>query len=281
MNSYSDAPTGAAASRGAEQPAQALVAGLYVVVLALNEAHRLPQCLHSAAFAEKVIVIDSGSTDDTVAVARACGAQVHVHADWQGFAAQRNRALAYCHDARYVFFLDADELIALELRAEITAIVQSGVKAAWVAHWNYIAFGTPLTRMNSTRGVERFFHVDALKGFEGAVHEHAVLSEHTDARQLKHRLLHHSYESVHGGLKKLSQYAMLGAAKHRERGERGGVLRGLASALAVFVRLYFFKRGFLHGGPGFLFCYFLAQERFFRYAALHYDRDNLTETIRR
>jgi hypothetical protein len=94
-------------------------------------------------------------------------------------------------------------------------------------------------------------------------------------------LRHHSYDSVRQSLQKINQYALLGAAKRAAKGQRGGVWRGLASASALFLRFYLLRGGFLHGGAGFLYCYVLAQECFFRYAALEYDRDTLTDAVER
>lgn len=94
-------------------------------------------------------------------------------------------------------------------------------------------------------------------------------------------LLHHSRESVRAGLEKMTQYALLGAAKRAEAGQRGGVLRGLVSGAAVFIRLYVFRLGILCGGAGFLFCLFVALEAFFRYAALKYDGASLSGDVRR
>jgi hypothetical protein len=98
---------------------------------------------------------------------------------------------------------------------------------------------------------------------------------------MKARLRHFSRQSIKGSLQKLTQYAMLGAAKRAAQGKQGGVVRGLASGLAIFVRLYILRLGFLGGGPGFLFCFFIALECFFRYAALHYDHDSLSESVSR
>src|SRR3989344_4608592 len=68
---------------------------LTVAVLTHNEAHRIEACLKSAAFADQLLVVDSGSTDNTVAIAQSLGAEVHSYPDWQGFAVQRNRLLAH------------------------------------------------------------------------------------------------------------------------------------------------------------------------------------------
>lgn len=258
-----------------------VIKGLYIVVLTLNEEFKLKQCLRSASFAEKVIVVDSGSTDDTTAIARSSGADVHVHTDWQGFGVQRNRALTYCSAAEYIFFLDADEIITKQLQNEIREIVKSGAERAWTVEWNYIAFGKTLDLMKSTRGMLRFFYAKQLMGFEGQVHERAQLKRGTSIGALRNRLIHHSIDSVSSGLSKLRQYALLGALKLKDQGKTGGVMRGAVSATAIFLKLYILKRAFLHGGEGFLFCYFLAQERFFRNAALRYDRDDLTKNISR
>ncbi|MDR1967123.1 MAG: glycosyltransferase family 2 protein [Burkholderiaceae bacterium] len=253
--------------------------GLFVVVLTLNETRRLPACLNSSRFAERTLVIDAGSSDDTVAVARALGAQVESCPDWRGFGVQRTRSLQYCQGARYIFFLDADEEIPPALRAEISAIVRAGQTGAWIVNWEQVAFGRTLTGLASSTGFPRLFSAGGLLGFDGPVHEQALLAPGTPTRQLKALLRHYSYDSVRLSLHKISQYALLGAAKHAASGQRGGVWRGLASSSALFLRYYLLRGGFLHGGAGFLYCYVRAQECFFRYAALQYDRDTLTDTV--
>src|SRR6218665_2275442 len=90
---------------------------LTVAVLTHNEAHRIEACLRSPAFADQ-LVVDSGSEDDTVAMARRLGAEVHSYPDWQGFAVQRNRLLAHAR-GDYVFFLDADEVMTPEFAQEL------------------------------------------------------------------------------------------------------------------------------------------------------------------
>ena len=254
---------------------------LCIAILTLNEERRIAQCIQSAQFADQIVVVDSGSQDDTVAMAQGLGAQVHIHSDWQGFAEQRNRLIQHCK-ADYIFFLDADEVIPAELATEIQAAVQSQAQLTWEVLWNQVAYGKALTMMKTTGGVQRMFPMANLLRFEGLVHEKAILKNpQTPVRKFKHRLWHYSRETVYGSLQKLAQYAQLGAAKRAEKGKRGGVLRGFASALNSFIQLYFFRRGFLCGPEGFLFCFFIALECFFRYAMLHYDKEYLHKLSQR
>lgn len=258
---------------------------LTVAVLTKNEAHRIENCLRSAAFADQIVVVDSGSTDGTVERARAMGAEVWVHDDWQGFGAQRNRLLAHA-SSDYVFFLDADEVITPTLQEEICANVRSGRRAVWRIQWRMVVFGRELKFFRSQSKVERLFRRDMLREYVGAVHEQAVL--HLEPGQapvprllMRARLLHYSRETVRGSLEKMTQYALLGAAKRAAQGQRGGVLRGLVSATSMFIRLYVFHLGFLCGGAGFVHCVFVAAEGFFRYVALDYDRERLSSDIPR
>jgi len=254
---------------------------LTIGILTMNEERRIEACIRSALFADEIIVVDSGSKDNTVALAQQLGATVHTHADWQGFAEQRNRLLQYC-TGDYVFFLDADELIQPELQAEIQTAVMTNKPDVWETYWLEVAFGRPLRRVASRKSLPRLFRRDTLLGFDGVVHEHAMLNQpNVQHHVFKGPLWHYSRETIHDSLKKLTQYSMLGAAKRAKKNRRGGVIRGLLSSFWMFIRLYFFKRAFMEGGPGFLYSLFISLEFFFRQAALKYDRQYLRDNFLR
>lgn len=254
---------------------------LCIGVLTLNEERRIEGCLRSAAFADQIVVVDSGSTDRTRDIAQSLGAEVYVYDQWEGFATQRNRLLAHVK-TDYIFFLDADEEITPALQAEIQAAIKSPTPKVWETYWQEVAFGKPIVNLMGKKSLARLFPKSYLLRFEGVVHEHAVLLNDALPRQtFKSALLHYSRETVHDSLRKLTQYSMLGAAKRAEKGKTGGVLRGLASALPMFFRLYVLRGSFLSGGPGFLYAFFIALECFFRYAALRYDKNRLSNTVRR
>lgn len=254
---------------------------LTIGILTLNEEKRIATCIASARFADQIIVVDSGSQDKTREIAESLGAEVYNYPEWQGFAVQRNRILQHAK-GEYIFFLDADEEIPAAMQAEIQNVVSAGKDEIWEVQWNQVAFGKPLTLMKSTGGIPRMFKTKSISEFTGVVHEHAEMDgPQRPVQRFRSRLLHYSRESIYGSLNKLAQYVQLGAAKRAQAGKTGGVLRGFGSGLAIFLRLYIFRRGFLCGAEGFLFCFFIALECFFRYAAIKYDTSNLEITARR
>lgn len=254
---------------------------LSIAILTLNEGHNIEDCIRSAqGCADDIVVIDSGSEDDTVAKAQALGATVVHYPDWQGFGEQRSRALRHVPDG-WVFFLDADERMTPALAQEIRAVVAQDMEAVWEVKWEQMAYGQSLARMRGTAGIARLFPVRIVEGFQGAVHEGARLRKAVPTHCLRALLPHYSRETIYGSLVKLAQYVQLGAYKRYQTGKRGGVLRGMASALANFTRLYVFQLGFLCGRAGFLYSFFVGLECFFRYAALDIDKASLNRAVRR
>ncbi len=249
-----------------------------MVVIALNEASRIANCLASATFADEIVLIDAGSADDTVRIAEQHGARVHVHADWQGFGVQRTRALAHVQ-SDYVFWLDADEVVTPTLAQQLVACLTRGrdgqsIDAACM-RWQPFAYGRMLRFYRERQWNLRLIRRDLLASYDGVVHEAAVWrsGRAPSAIRLSGRIEHHTRESVASALAKVRQYAVLGARKRREAGRRGGVLRGLAAATRVFLLHYFVRLACLSGGAGFLYAQSLAHEAFFKYAILGYDHD--------
>ena len=103
---------------------------LTIGILTLNEERRIEACIRSCSFADQVVVVDSGSKDRTVEIAKGLGAEIFVYPDWQGFAEQRNRMLQHVR-GDYILFIDADEEVPADLRAEVQAAVASGQDAVW------------------------------------------------------------------------------------------------------------------------------------------------------
>lgn len=247
---------------------------LTIGILTLNEERRIASCINSAKFADQIIVVDSGSKDKTRDIALTLGAEVYNYPDWQGFAEQRNRIIAHAK-GKYIFFLDADEEIPNDMQDEIRRAIASEKDEIWEVQWNQVAYGKPLTLMKSTGGIARMFQTKSILKFSGVVHEHAEMNgPKRKVNRFRSRLLHYSRESIYGSLNKLAQYVQLGAMKRTKAGKKGGILRGFGSGFAIFIRLYIFRRGFLCGAEGFLFCFLISLECFFRYVAMKYDTNN-------
>jgi glycosyltransferase involved in cell wall biosynthesis len=236
---------------------------LTIGVLTLNEEKRIANCIRSAQFAGHIILVDSGSKDRTREIATELGAEVYGYPDWQGFAVQRNRLLQHVK-AAYILFLDADEGIPPKSQKKILEVVERGHDEIREVQWTQVAFSWPLIPIKSTGGPQRLVKRRSIRQLTGIVHEQANMREGDRAvRSFHTQLLHYSHESVHESLQKPAQYAPFSAAKRAQAGKKGGVLRGMASALSTFIPLYIFRRGFLCGPEGFLFYFFVALESYF------------------
>ena len=102
-----------------------LPVSLSVIIITHNEAGNIADCLAGVSFADEIVVLDSGSTDQTVELARAAGAILHISPNWPGFGPQKNRALALA-GGDWVLSLDADERVTPELAAQIQKAMAGG-----------------------------------------------------------------------------------------------------------------------------------------------------------
>jgi glycosyltransferase involved in cell wall biosynthesis len=270
-----------------DDPASAAEPRLSVVVITRNEAHNLADCLASVAFADEIVVLDSGSTDATLAIAERAGARaVQGGADWPGFGAQKNRALALAR-GRFVLSIDADERVSAPLRAEIERLLASA--AARPSENDAVAWRMP--RLSSFCGrfmrhggwhpdpVLRLFRRGFARFSDDAVHETLLLLPPWNARAaatgtLRAPLIHFSYDRLDQVLDKLNRYSSGRAADLAARGRRGGLWRALAHGGWTFVRLYLLRLGMLDGSHGFVAALYQAETTYYRYLKLdaRFDR---------
>jgi glycosyltransferase involved in cell wall biosynthesis len=243
-----------------------LATSLSVIVITHNESARLRACLESVAFAGEVIVVDSGSTDDTVAIARAMGARVSQTSDWPGFGPQKNRALDLA-DRDWVLSIDADERVTPQLREQIEAALRAPQFDAYTVNrrssycGQYIAhsgwYPDRLLRL-FRRGAGRFS--DAL------VHE--ALEVKGPVGRLEGELLHESYANFEAVLDKMDRYSTAGAQALHRKGVKGSFGKAVGHGLWAFLRTYLVKRGFLDGRLGFVLAVSNAEGTYYRYLKL-------------
>ena len=224
---------------------------LSVVIIAKNAALQIGACLESVAFAEEVLVVDSGSEDETRAIAEMMGCRV-IEKEWLGFGQQKQFAVMQAkHD--WVLCLDIDERVTPQLEASIRAIMAESAApkhkafrmprrnrflGKWLAHGE----GYPDWSL-------RMFHRQHASWSNDPVHEAVITT--VDVGVLKGDLLHDSAEDVTTYLQKQNRYSSLHAEALFQQGVRAGYLKLFLSPLARFIKFYILRLGFLDGGPGF------------------------------
>jgi glycosyltransferase involved in cell wall biosynthesis len=221
---------------------------LSVTVIALNQEANLGACLESAAFADDLVVVDTGSTDGSVAVARKYTARV-VTAPWQGFAGTKNFALDQAR-GDWVFSLDTDERVPPALAEEILAVVKAdgplnGYRVPrknyfggrWIRH---LGWYPDYTLRLFRRGQGRFG--------DREVHEEVVIQG--PVGNLKTPLEHYSYGDLKEYAARQERYARLAARELAKAGRRPLPGELVWRPLATFVKLYLLRRGFLEGCLG-------------------------------
>ena len=220
---------------------------LSAVIITHNAARQLAGCLESVAFCNEVLVVDSGSTDDTVALAKAHGARV-IEQPWLGYGPQKHFAV---QQAAYdwVLCLDADERISPVLRAGIEAalhvpqarVFEMARCNRFMGRWLRHGEGYPDWSM-------RLFDRRAARWSDDPVHEKVLTSE--KPARLAGDLLHDSAETLALYLDKQNRYTSLQAEKLFAEGKKASGLLLLASPLARFLKFYLFRLGFLDGRQG-------------------------------
>jgi glycosyltransferase involved in cell wall biosynthesis len=239
---------------------------LSVVVITLNEEDRIRDTLTSVAWADEIVVVDAGSEDKTVALAREFTDHVMIHA-WQGFAAQKNFGIEHA-TGDWVLSLDADEQVEPALREEIIAVLQApdacdGYRIArrnimwgrWIRHGRlYPDRQLRLFRRGRGRFVDR------------AVHE----SIQVDGKvgRLVAPLLHQSYRDVSDFLRRADRYSTLAADEWARTTRPFRATQLVTGPLARFVSMYVLHRGFLDGWRGFLLAVLYAYYVFIRSAKI-------------
>ena len=237
-----------------------------VTIITLDEAEHIAAAIDSASWADEVIVVDSGSADDTVAIARAKGARTETRA-WTGYVDQKNFAAGLASND-WIFSLDADERIPPPLATEIRALLSTepslgGYRVPRVTHhlgrWVrttdfYPDYQTRLYNRQKARWQGRYVHesvtVDGPSG------------------QLSHELEHYSYRDLREHLDRINHYTTLAARQMHEGGRRANALDLLVHPPAAFLRNYVLRRGFLDGTAGLTLSIVNAYSVFLKFAKL-------------
>jgi len=247
---------------------------LSVIIITHNESGNIQECLESVSFAQECIVLDGGSTDDTVKRASEMRAKVMTSPTWQGFGHQKNLALSYAQ-SDWVLSIDADERIPPALAKEIQAAIKqdhfdvfdvprkTNFCGTWINHCGW----TPDT-------VARLFRLGKAEFSLDKVHERLVGPGLQRLGHLRTPLLHYSYPTPLHYWKKLQTYSQAWAEQQFAKGRQTTMSRAFFAACFAFCKSYVFRLGFLDGAMGFAVCTMQAQAAFGKYFTLYYMNQN-------
>jgi len=240
---------------------------LSVAMITKNESANLAECLKSVNFAAQIVVIDSGSTDETVQIATQFGCEIFIE-PWRGFGPQKQSAIDKCRNP-WVLLLDADERIPPETASVIRAIVLKPTPTAAgysFSRKNYFQ-GRWIKRMGWWPDrILRLFRRDLGRMTASTVHESVVVDGPVEA--IDAQIEHYPASQLSKILMKIDQYSTLGAQEAYAKGEKASLWSAAFRAKVTFFQNYIFRFGFLDGVQGFLLAITDAINKFFKYAKL-------------
>ena len=237
-----------------------------VTIITKNEAAHIGAAIDSASWADEIVVVDCGSTDDTTAIAAARGVRVESR-HWTGWVDQKNFAASLAAND-WIFSLDADERITPGLAHEIKGLLHQDPREA--------AYKVPRVSFHLGRWIRttdfypdyqtRLYDRRAARWSGLYVHE--SVSAIGDVGRLSQELQHYSYDDLSDHLDRINAYSTLAARQMYERGRRAGPFDLLFQAPAAFLRNYILRRGILDGSVGLLLSMVNAYSVFLKFAKL-------------
>jgi len=238
-----------------------------VIIIACNSEATIRRCLESVAWADEIVVIDSGSIDRTMEISREFTAIVHQTPDFPGHGPQKNRALDLA-SGDWVFSLDSDEWITPEVRAEIDiALAAPGSNNAFM-----------LPRRSSFCGrfmrhsgwwpdyVKRLFRRGAARFSDDEGHDRLIVNG--PVGRFSNPILHETITSLDQLIGKMNTYSSMTARNLHQRGRRASIFGALLHGWWAFFRTYFLRAGFLDGREGLMVAIVNAEISYYRYCKL-------------
>jgi len=248
-------------SKGAPLPISA-------TVITHNEAQRIEACLASlSGFAAQIVVLDSGSVDQTREIALSMGAEVHI-AEWEGYGPQKRRAEELCR-YDWILSLDADERLSPALIEEIRRAFVGGeppVDAFTVSIVDQLPHESKPARWAYFYRRIRLYNLRRGRFADSAIHDDIIMKKGSRVGDLEGRIPHLSLEGLSAATAKFNRYTDIQAEAMQENGRQLPRWRIVTEFPVAFFKSYFLRRRFMYGLWGFIFSMSYANMRFLRVA---------------
>jgi len=238
---------------------------LSIIIITKNESGHIARCLQSVSWADEIIVLDSGSSDDTVSICRQFTPLVY-ETDWPGFGPQKQRALDKA-TGDWVLSIDADEQITKESKSEILQAIKSKT-----------IHGYEIPRLSSYCGrqmkhggwwpdyVSRLFQRETGYFTDDLVHERIIITG--NIQKLTNPILHEAFIDPEEVLHKVNTYSSLGAKKLFAKGKSTSLSMVILKGLWTFFRTYILKASILDGAQGLMLAISNAEGTYYKYLKL-------------
>lgn len=221
-----------------------------VYIVTLNCAEWLDATLNSVKDFTEVIILDSGSTDRTYEIAESFANTRIMHQDWQGYAAQKNLALAQCQQ-QWVLNLDGDEVLSEALKKEIVQVISENKIDGLIIPINDVFLGVANSKHTKKHAKTRFFR--KAKGqydLANKVHENVVVDG--DVIKAQADIYHYGESSIFVKVEKNNQYSNLKASEKFEKGKHPSLIKLILVMPMTFIKSYFIRRSCMNGWRGFV-----------------------------
>ncbi|MBU9829368.1 glycosyltransferase family 2 protein [Rahnella sp. FC061912-K] len=240
---------------------------LSVVLIARNEAGLLQECLESVAWADEIVLLDSGSDDETVEVARSFGARVFRSAEWPGFGKQRQLAQSHA-TGDYILMIDADERVSPELRQSIeNALKDPQENTVYSLGRSNLFLGKFMRHSGWYPDRVNRLYPAHFRYNDDLVHE-SLETDGARVLPLQGDLLHLTCRDFFAFQRKQLGYAQAWATQRHQQGRRCSFFSVISHTLGAFVKTWILRAGFLDGKQGLILAGVNAQYTFNKYAAL-------------
>lgn len=236
------------------------------VIITWNEEKIIRKTLSRLSWCDEIIIVDSHSTDKTVAICREFGCDVYTRT-FDGYGSQKQFAIARATND-WVLCLDADEIPSEELVQEIRSIRPDTAYAGFSFPMNLVFLGKEFKHgKESGRYFTRLFN--RKKGGVTGDKVHESFQVKGPVKKLQNTILHYSYTSIHQCIEKLNRYSALSAEIAYEKGKHKSALAVLMGLPFNFIKYYFMELNCLNGMKGFYWSVFSAYYHFMKYVKLN------------